>query len=120
WTTGYLLNTITWTRADGKPVSVSLVQGNIPQSIKWSPDSLQLSLDRYTQLSEPLWGKNRLIVWPEAAIPLPLQDAYEFIEAIDNKAKANDTYLLLGIPIHASADGYYNAIQTLGKEQKAY
>jgi apolipoprotein N-acyltransferase len=121
WIAGGLLDLIPWTQSKGKSISVSLVQGNIPQSLKWSPDHLQLSLDTYAKLTEPLWGKDKLIIWPEAAIPLPLNHVTSFIDALDSKAKASGSRLILGIPIQAADDnGYYNAIVTLGNDRKVY
>lgn len=121
WIVGGLLSLIPWTQPTGKAISVSLVQGNIPQAVKWSPEYLQLSFDRYEQLTEPLWGKDKLIIWPEAAIPLSLRDAADFINAMDAKAKATGSRLILGIPIPTNnGDGYNNAIVTLGKDHKVY
>ena len=121
WIAGGLLDLISWTQSQGNPLSVSLVQGNIPQSLKWSPQHLQLSLDTYAKLTEPLWGKDKLVIWPEAAVPLPLPEATTFINALDNKAKESGTHLILGIPIQsANKDGYYNAIVTLGRTRAVY
>lgn len=121
WCTGSLLSYIPWTKSQGQPLSISLVQGNIAQSIKWSPEHLQLSLDTYEQLTESLWGPNKLIIWPESAIPMPLQSAREFVEMLDTKAKATDSHLILGIPIEAADKRtYYNAVVTLGKDKQVY
>jgi apolipoprotein N-acyltransferase len=121
WTIGFLLALIPWTNPTGKPMTVSLVQGNIPQSVKWSPEHIDLSFDRYTQLTEPLWGKSDIIVWPEAAIPMALQESTDFIDALDIKASKSRSHLILGIPIQ-STDGkeYYNAVITLGDNKSAY
>lgn len=121
WTTGTLLSYIPWTKPQGEPLSVSLVQGNIAQSIKWSPEHLQLSLDTYEQLTDPLWGKDKLIIWPESAIPLPLQAAKEFIDNLDKKAKETGSHLILGIPMQgAQKNTYYNAVITLGNSNQVY
>lgn len=121
WILGGLLTLIPWTHISGKPITVSLVQGNIPQAIKWSPEYLQLSLDRYVELSEPLWGKSQLIIWPEAAIPMALQEAGPFIDAIENKALASGSTLIFGIPIQVeTTPGYYNGIITLGESRQSY
>lgn len=119
WTAGSLLNLISWTQAQGNPIPISLIQGNIPQAIKWSPENLQLSYDRYQKLTEPLWGKSKIIFWPETAIPLILQDAAGYIQMMNDKAKASNSQLILGIPIQRGG-GYYNAVVTLGAEQKLY
>jgi apolipoprotein N-acyltransferase len=121
WVLGGLLSLIPWTKAQGNPISVALVQGNIAQTIKWSPEHLQLSFDRYTELTQPLLGKYRLIIWPESAIPMPLQDAERFINTMDAKVKTSGSQLLLGIPIRSSdKPGFYNAVVTLGGERNVY
>ena len=121
WMTGALLALIPWTSPTQKTLKVSLVQGDIPQSVKWVPEYLTLSLDRYSSLSKPLWGKTDLIVWPEAAIPNTLQNSADFIDSLDSKARASNTPLLLGIPIqNENEDGYYNAIVALGTQYQVY
>ena len=121
WAIGGLLSLIAWTEENGKPIHVSLVQGNIPQSLKWDPEHIQLSFDRYTELTEPLWRKGNLIIWPEASIPLPLHDTHEFINALDEKAKKSGANLILGIPMKSpDTDGYYNGIVTVGKNPSIY
>ena len=121
WTAGSLFNLIPWTKPVGAPISVSLVQGNIPQTIKWSPEHLALSFERYQELTAPLWGKNKLIIWPESAIPLPLQNSHDFIDAMNDKARETGSNLILGIPIQTKdARGYYNAVVSLGDKQNLY
>jgi apolipoprotein N-acyltransferase len=121
WISSSLLGHINWTKPAGQPIPVALVQGNIPQSIKWSPEHIYSSLKRYEELTEPLWGKNKIIIWPESAIPIPLQDAMPFIDKMDQKARTSGSHLILGIPI-ASPDnkGYLNAVITLGNEKNSY
>lgn len=120
WAAGSLLSLIPWTHTQGKPIPVSLVQGNISQTLKWDPEHLQLSFDTYENLTEPLWSKSKLIIWPEAAIPLPLPDAETFVNKMDAKAKENNAYLIMGIPIPASNNTYYNSIVVLGKNNTNY
>ena len=121
WIVGASLSYIPWTKPVGRPISVSLIQGNVPQTIKWSPDHINLSLERYASLTDSAWGKDKLIIWPESAIPMPLLDAEEFIETLDKKAKETGSHLIVGIPIQtANKDGYYNALVTLGEEKQVY
>lgn len=121
FTTGGLLSLIPWTTTTGQSLRVSLVQGNIPQSLKWSPEHLSLSFDRYQSLTEPLWAKSQLIIWPEAAIPMTLQDAQPFINEMDKKARDNKSNLILGIPIkNENGNGYYNAIVSVGGNLSVY
>ena len=121
WITGALLSLIPWTESSHAPLTVSLVQGNIPQSLKWSPEHVNLSFDRYREMTEPLWGKSELIVWPEAAIPMTLDNASNFIDDMDDLARKNGSHLILGIPIdNPRGEGYFNALISLGKDRTFY
>ena len=121
WITGSLLSLIPWTPATGKPVTISLVQGNIPQSLKWNPEEVKLSLTRYRDMTQPLWGKSDIIIWPESAIPLPLQDAEDYVDTLSEQAKASGTQLIFGMPVRNDEDtGYYNALLSVGKYEAAY
>lgn len=118
---GGLLSLIPWSSPVGKPLSVSLIQGDIPQSLKWSPDNVNLSFDRYSQLTKPLLGKSQLIIWPESSIPMTLQDSSDFINALDERALATHTAVILGIPIkNPDGDGFYNGVVTLGADKSTY
>jgi apolipoprotein N-acyltransferase len=121
WVGGSLLNLVHWSHPIGKPITVSLVQGNIPQSLKWSPEHIQLSFDRYENLTKPLWGKSDVIIWPEAAIPVPLQNSESFIDKMDEQAIKSGSHLILGIPMqNAENNQYYNGIITAGKNHNVY
>ncbi len=114
---GGICSFIPWTITQGKPVSVALVQGNIPQTVKWSPEYLELSLHTYDSLTEPLWGKADIIIWPESALPIPLQNVQPLINELHQKAQDSHSVLILGIPIRRPDNKtFYNAIITLGAE----
>ena len=52
---------------------VRLVQPSIPQSLKWDPRRLQANLRRLLDLSaEPAHEKLAAILWPEAAVTIPI------------------------------------------------
>lgn len=115
WIGGAVLTLFKWTTPFGKPITVSLVQGNIPQEMKWSPESIQPTLNTYRKLTEAHWTSS-LIVWPESAIPIPLQNADDFIRALDTAAKKQNVALITGIPVRISdTQNYYNAVIALGK-----
>lgn len=65
--TGIALQSVDWTQPHGKELKVSLVQGNIPQGIKWNPEHFLRTLDLYAELVEKSQG--RLIFLPETAFP---------------------------------------------------
>jgi apolipoprotein N-acyltransferase len=119
WVIGGLLTIPVWTDPLGKPVSVSMVQGNIPQSIKWSPESVQPTLSRYHSLTNNHWD-SKIIIWPEGAIPLPLPEASDYINALDHEATQHGVTLITGIPIMATVNSFYNAIVTVGVTKSVY
>jgi apolipoprotein N-acyltransferase len=120
WLVGFGLSLIHWTKPSGQPVKVSLVQGNIPQEIKWSPQQVQPTLDHYMDLTNPHWDSH-IIIWPEAAIPLPLAYATNFLEALATQAGQHKVALITGIPMKAEdRSGYYNTVITLGNGEGMY
>lgn len=118
WSGSDLLTKINWTQPQGQPFKVSLVQGNIPQQLKWDPAYLETTLQSYYQLTQTHWD-SQVIVWPEAAVPLLLQDAKNFLDPLDQEAKKHHTTFITGIPIK---DGffYYNGIISLGMGHGIY
>ncbi len=109
-----------WTRPSGVPLSAAMVQGAVGQDEKWLAGSLAPTRALYLELSEPAWGAD-LVIWPEAAIPSLLHREREFIEAVDARARAAGSELLLGILEHdRAADRYHNILLALGDEPQIY
>jgi apolipoprotein N-acyltransferase len=120
WITGGAFTFIHWTKPEGTPVKISMVQGNIPQSLKWSPEQVLPSLNHYKELSQPHFD-SRIIIWPESAIPIILQNAGSFLDTMSEEAKKHHTALITGIPVESPTPGsYYNAIITLGAGEGIY
>lgn len=117
---GWCLARIVWTKPAGPARTVALVQGNIPQSIKWDPASIMPTILHYVDLTRPFWRAN-LIVWPEAAIPLPMPQAKEIISQLNNYAIKQNSTFITGIPVQVPQTfSYYNAMLLLGKNQGSY
>lgn len=92
--------------ASQKPLRVALIQANIPQDVKWSPDFREKTVDTYERLTrEASQGGVDLIVWPESAVPFFFQD--EPLPAARIRKLAVDTgaHLLLGSPAHELRNG---------------
>ncbi len=92
----WAMGKINWTEAKGKPITVSLIQGNILQEEKWLPENKLPTLALYKKLTQENW-KSDLIIWPETAIPDLFSSHIEnFIIPLQQEAEANKTDLLLG------------------------
>jgi apolipoprotein N-acyltransferase len=103
---------IEWTRANGEPVSVALLQGNVPQELKFVPGRFEQTLKTYLALAEGT--RARLIVLPETAIPRLLHQVdAAYLERFAAIARRNGGDVLVGVPLR-DAGGYYNAVVTLG------
>ena len=119
WLAGLGFAQIHWTKPTGKTLKVSLIQGNIPQHMRWDPAFVKMIINRYINLTKTQW-KSDLIVWPEAAIPLPLPDAKPLISRLDLLSKKNNSSIILGIPIQANSTRYYNSAIAIGESKGEY
>ena len=96
------LRTVAWTQAAGRPVEASLLQGNIPQSLKWVPENLRLSMETYARLAAE--HPAPVTVLPETAIPLLFdQIPPEFLARLTAAGP-----VLMGAAIRSRAGGYVN------------
>lgn len=121
WVTGAGLRQADWTAPAGTPIQVALVQGNIPQQLKWQPEVLAQTEARYRKLIATHWQAD-LIVWPEAAIPaLYHQVAVDYLTPLDTERRQHGAALLLGIlDYNPAQNGYYNTVLKLGTEPVFY
>lgn len=116
-----LLKSLQWyTPLGSKTTEVALVQGNIPQSMKWEASHLQQIKDTYIKLSSPYIGKASLIVWPESAVPSVELDNQAWLKSLDTVLAESNTKLITGIVDAKPIDGnytYYNTIIVLGDDK---
>lgn len=113
WSGGYALQQIDWTTPVGKPISVALAQGNIPQSIKWDPASYEETLSLYAHQIAATHAD--LMILPETALPLFLDDLpSSYIDLLQNLAAHNHMALAIGVPRRGNKpDHYFNAVVAL-------
>lgn len=128
WVAGALLSNQQWTdNAQTKTLTVSAVQANIPQQLKWNKEYAHTTLATYRLLSKDHW-KSDLIIWPENAIPLvyPLQ-AKSFVDMFAEEANKYQNTLITGLPFmnQKVIDGqpyrtFYNGIIAAGNGSGSY
>ncbi|WP_286805116.1 apolipoprotein N-acyltransferase, partial [Marinimicrobium sp. UBA4209] len=114
WPIGWGLNQIEWTQPQGEPVTVGMIQPNIPQDRKWDPTFFEPTLKRLDGLSEDLWD-NDWLIWPEAAIPRVYHQMLPYLETLNVRAEETETGFITGIIFDERRKGeYYNSVVGLG------
>jgi len=93
------------TATDASRITVGIVQGNIDQSIKWSPAQQQKTVENYLSQTESLFASGRpaLVVWPETALPFYLP-SNGHMQPLQELVAANDFALLVGAPWYEIVD----------------
>jgi apolipoprotein N-acyltransferase len=91
---GSFLAKVEYTRPYGKPVSIALIQGNIPENVKWKNND---TLDVYARAIAKT--KADIIMLPETAISQFEEYLPEgYLAGLANSARANGASLVIGIP----------------------
>ncbi len=111
---GQVLRGVEWTTPDGAPTSVALLQGNVPQDMKWRPEKTAATLDTYLRMAAA--SPAQLIVLPETALPLfesDLPDVYR--DWLAGLGRHNGGDVLAGLPTGARDGAYYNSVVSFGQ-----
>ncbi len=110
---GFVLRGIGWTEPVGAPLRVALLQGNVPQSLKWDPNRLSLSIETYLRLAQA--NPAQLTVLPETAIPLLFDEVpREVLRGLTANGEA-----VLGVAVRTTQGGYVNGAVALKPELRS-
>lgn len=113
-TLSFAFRDIEWTQPSGKPISVAVVQGAIPQDEKWLEENLPNILDTFETLTVQAHGAD-LIVWPESTIPDLINFHIEYMKRVYQAASATGSALVLGAirredNERTGEEEYYNSV----------
>jgi apolipoprotein N-acyltransferase len=101
-----------WTRSSGS-LSVTLLQGNIPQNEKFEIGTGVARALAWYQ-TELLAAKTALVVAPETALPvLPLQLPEGYLDTLRAAMESADRSAVIGMPLGNEAQGYSNSVVAL-------
>ena len=87
---------------DGEPLTVAVIQGNIPQAEKWDERYAERILAQYDVLTRVVSeDQPDLVIWPETAVPGYLEEEPQMLEVVRRAAVASGGSLLVGAPAMA-------------------
>ena len=121
---GGLSKSLTWSAPAGEAVTIALLQGNVPQHLKWRDDVRVKTLVDYRDMV--FAARARVVVLPETALPAFLdQLPRDYIESLRENARADGKEILLGTVERqfrsAEEFDYYNSLVNLtDPAQKSY
>ena len=121
WPIGFIASQTQWTESK-RELSVTLMQGNIPQEKKWLKEYRPVSLDTYRQLNRNT--NSELIIWPETAIPYFKHQVTDWLDETERQLKPEQG-LITGIPYYdhkspANAPTLHNTVIGLGRAAGQY
>ena len=86
-------------------LNIAVIQGNIPQHLKWNRSFQRKTIDTYKRLTNEAAGHGSdLVVWPETAAPFYFQEYSQYREEVLDIAADGNTYLLFGNPSYKLVD----------------
>lgn len=116
--TTFLPSPSRWTKVVGE-LDAALIQGNVPQELKWRQEQRLPTLDLYRDLTLPVLDQ-RLVIWPEVAVTIPLAQLQpRYFADLDAQANAAGSTILAGV-LDRYPDSVYNAVTALGRDSGLY
>jgi apolipoprotein N-acyltransferase len=110
-----LLARAQWTHPAGPSIPIAAVQGAVSQDQKWQAKNRELTMQRYLKLTDKAWGA-RLIIWPEAALPVLSTDIPDYLHRLKEQGQAHDADFAIGLVDYRPATKqYFNGILVLAE-----
>ncbi len=108
-------HTLSFTAPDAPPQKVALVQGNIPQDIKWQLSMRERTQQIYQELTQAI-PADTLVIWPESALTNFYQNVSGFLEQEGQQIAERHGGFITGVPWRAASDSgvtYHNSIASI-------
>jgi apolipoprotein N-acyltransferase len=125
WTLGVALQGVAWTQPAGPAKQVAILQGAIPQDMKWQATNQRNILDIYAGLHKQALGAD-LIVWPESALPDFANLLSSYVGSVWSAARDAGSDVVMGIMRVDDSAGagveplYFNALLAMGAGEPAF
>ena len=106
---GFALRHVAWSAPHGEPISVRLLQGNVPQEVKFDPDHANQTLTLYEDMIRA--APADLIATPETALPLLANELPDdYLPRLSAFASATSSHLAIGVPVSDGPRRYANSV----------
>nr|WP_203529451.1 apolipoprotein N-acyltransferase [Pseudodesulfovibrio sp. JC047] len=85
---------------------ISLIQGNVDQGKKWSPEYQETTVKKYARLTRDAVQQSApvLAIWPETAMPFYLQNMTPLRAQVETLTREVDVALITGSPAYRVTD----------------
>jgi apolipoprotein N-acyltransferase len=120
---GAALRSVDWTSPSASPVSVALLQGNVPQQLKWRDEVRARTLRDYHE--QVVRSRASVVILPETALPAFLdQLPAGYLDSLRDHARAAGKDVLVGSVERSFAGerfSYWNSVVRIGAgETRSY
>ena len=121
WVMGWGLTAMTWVEPAGNAFNVALLQGNVPQEIKWLRSFQRINNKMYLEMTKEQAGAD-LVIWPETSIPAFYHGIQEsLMKDLREEATTHQTDIVVGLPVMLDgASGYYNGLHSVKYPDEFY
>ncbi|PCI70574.1 MAG: apolipoprotein N-acyltransferase [Piscirickettsiaceae bacterium] len=121
WLVGLGLQNVTLVEPAGSPIKVALLQGNIPQEIKWLRSFQRINNNIYKDMTRQQNDVD-LIVWPETSIPAFYHGVKDSLMAeLYEHALEHHVDIVVGLPVMPDGvGGYFNGLHSVQYPERFY
>ncbi len=93
-------------------VRISVIQGNIPQALKWEEGAREFVMNRHMDLTtDSLKDSSDLIIWPEASLPVVLEEEPLYYARLASYIQKIGRPLIFGAVTNRGGVYYNSALQ---------
>ena len=99
---------------------VTVIQPSIPQEQKMDMRFLKDNIDKYIDISntEEIYKGKKLVIWPEAAINIPINNHQKILEYIGAGINHSDTFIVTGADRRGNGRELYNGLSVINKQSE--
>ena len=119
FSSSYPLSQISWVKTQ-ETIKVALVQANISGDIKWQTAYDDMVISQYMNMTQQV-ADSDLIMWPETALPIPMQEKYAdiIIKQLQAFTAKHQNILMTGAAV-ATGKKFHNSLVAINGYHDLY